>query len=311
MANTKMKSELQERILEFLEYGEVEKQHSALTLRNYRHYLDRFANWAEANGITSPAGITIDAVRRYRLWLNRLEDRGVPLKRITQNYHVIALRAFLKYLARREIPSLDAAKLELGKAEQRTVEFLTREECERLRQSAGGGGKFADVRDRAILELLFSTGLRVSELTNLDTDQVNTERKEFMVRGKGDKPRLVFISEEAAEWLERYLKLRVAMKPLLTRLPTLKEEPDGEDLRLGPRAIQRIIKKYTSKAGIVKDVTPHTLRHSFATDLLQNGADIRSVQQMLGHASITTTQVYTHITNRQLRDVHQRFHNKR
>lgn len=302
-------SSLARRIREFLEYCEVEKQHSPLTVRNYDHYLSRFLAWADAHEVTSPEQITIDTVRQYRLWLNRISERGESLKRITQNYHVIALRAFLKYLAKRDIATLEASKIELGKTEGRTVEFLTHQEVQRLRQAATGHTVSA-IRDRAILEVLFSTGLRVSELTSLDTDQVNTERGEFMVRGKGDKPRLVFLSREAAEWLETYLSKRVAMKPLFTRSVALKEEPDGEDLRLTPRSIQRIIKKYSAKAGIVKDITPHTLRHSFATDLLHNGADIRSVQQMLGHASITTTQVYTHVTNQQLRDVHKQFHDK-
>lgn len=300
---------------EFFEYCEVEKQHSPLTVQNYQHYLGRFGQWAAKEGITAPADITIDAVRRYRLWLNRLttgsNDLQQPgLKRITQNYHVIALRAFLKYLARRDIASLPAEKLELGKAEQRTVEFLNPDELDRLRLAAGNEGTFASLRDRAILETLYSTGLRVSELTNLNTEEVNVERGEFMVRGKGNKPRLVFLSDEATEWIRKYVEKRGSMKPLFTRSDKPAAAVDGSDLRLTPRSIQRIIKKYALRAGIVKDVSPHTLRHSFATDLLHNGADIRSVQQMLGHASITTTQVYTHVTDRQLRDVHQKFHGK-
>lgn len=311
MTKTKIHNELGERIREFLEYCEVEKQHSSLTIRNYDHYLGRFLGWASEHGISRPQQISIDAVRTYRLWLNRLTDiSGAPIKRITQNYHVIALRAFLKYLAKRDIETLPAEKIELGKTEKRTVEFMSRDEVDRLRQAAGGGS-FSAARDRAMLELLFSTGLRVSELTSLNTDQVNTERGEFMVRGKGDSPRLVFLSDEATEWLQRYLEKRgIPMKPLFTRSNVPKEDPDGSDLRLTPRSIQRMIKKYAAKAGIVKDITPHTLRHSFATDLLQNGADIRSVQQMLGHASITTTQIYTHVTDRKLREVHQRYHGK-
>lgn len=309
-------NELDRSLREFFEYCEVEKQHSALTVRNYQHYLGRFAGWAAGEGIDSPAGITIDAVRRYRLWLNRLQT-GSPdphangLKRITQNYHVIALRAFLKYLARRDIASLSAEKLELGRAEQRSVEFLNPEELERLRLAAGGGNTFASLRDRAILETLYSTGLRVSELTGLNTDEVDLKRGEFMVRGKGDKPRLVFLSDEATGWIRKYVDKRGAMKPLFTRSDSHASDADGSDLRLTPRTIQRIIKKYALRAGIVKDVTPHTIRHSFATDLLHNGADIRSVQQMLGHASITTTQIYTHVTNRQLRDIHQKFHGQK
>ncbi len=336
-----LRTDLHRRIREFLEYCEVEKQHSALTIRNYEHYLGRFSGWAAANGVGSPAEITIDTVRSYRLWLNRqtttpsgrsergaTATAGTPLKRVTQNYHVIAVRALLKYLAKRDVPTLAADKIELGKTALRTVEFLNPDECDRLLAAAGVDGspetagaaasansgtpRFADARDRAILEMLFSTGLRVSELTALDTDHVNLERGEFMVRGKGDKPRLVFLSEGAAVWIARYLTARgTPMKPLFTRSNVAKAEPDGSDLRLGPRSIQRIVKKYATRAGIVKDISPHTLRHSFATDLLQNGADIRSVQQMLGHASITTTQVYTHVTDRQLRSVHQRFHKKK
>lgn len=309
---TTKSSELHTRIREFLEYCEVERQQSQLTIRNYEHYLNRFAGWAAKNGISKPVDITIDGVRGYRLWLNRLADTtGEPIKRITQNYHVIALRSFLKYLAKRDIQTLPAEKIELGRTEKRTVEFMNHEECDRLRQAAGNDDSFSSLRDRAILELLFSTGLRVSELTNLDTDQVNTERGEFMVRGKGNKPRVVFLSGEASDFLGRYIRKRGPMKPLLTRSNKPKDDPDGSDLRLTPRSIQRIIKKYAVRAGIVKDITPHTLRHSFATDLLQNGADIRSVQQMLGHASITTTQIYTHVTDQKLREVHQRYHNKK
>lgn len=309
----KATSELQQRIREFLEYCEVEKQHSRLTVRNYDHYLQRFADWAGKNGVTKPSQITIDVVRNYRLWLNRLtDDKGGTLKRMTQNYHVIALRAFLKYLSKRDIETLPADKIELGKTEKRTVEFLAPEECRRLLDAAGAKDTFTSLRDRSILELLYSTGLRVSELTALDVEQVNLKRREFMVRGKGDKPRVVFISDDAADWLEKYLAKRgTPMVPLFTRSNVAKDEPDGSDLRLTPRSIQRIVSKYAREAGLVKDITPHTLRHSFATELLQNGADIRSVQQMLGHASITTTQVYTHVTDRGLKEIHKKFHGKR
>ncbi len=315
--NTKMTqkttSELGERIREFLEYCEVEKQHSRLTIRNYGHYLFRFARWAAKNGVSRPGDISIDTVRDYRLWLNRYSNgSGTPLKRMTQNYHIIALRAFLKYLSKRDIETLPADKIELGKAQKRTVEFMSPDECRRLLDAAGTKNTFTSLRDRAVLELLYSTGLRVSELAGLDVEQVNLKRREFMVRGKGDKPRVVFISDAAAEWLEKYLTKRgAAMVPLFTRSDSPKAEPDGRDLRLTPRTIQRIVSKYARQAGLVKDVTPHTLRHSFATELLQNGADIRSVQQMLGHASITTTQVYTHVTDRGLKEIHRKFHGRR
>lgn len=309
----KTTSELQRYIREFLEYCEVEKQHSRLTIRNYDHYLSRFEGWALSQGVNKPDNISIDTVRDYRLWLNRLTDeKGAPLKRQTQNYHVIALRAFLKYLSKRDIDTLPADKIELGKTQKRTVEFMSPEECRRLLEAAGTKNTFTSLRDRAMLELLYSTGLRVSELASLDVEQVNLKRREFMVRGKGDKPRVVFISDDAADWLEKYLSKRgAAMVPLFTRSDEPRSEPDGRDLRLTPRSIQRIVSKYAREAGLVKDVTPHTLRHSFATELLQNGADIRSVQQMLGHASITTTQVYTHVTDRGLKEIHQKFHGKR
>ena len=314
-ATPRPKTELAEYITQFLEYCEVERQLSRLTLRNYEHYLGRFMRWGARNGVATARDITIDAVRSFRIWLNRQPTpQGGELGRLTQNYHVIAIRALLKYLARRDVMTLSADKIELGKTERRSVEFLTPEEVERLLEAAGTKDTFTSLRDRAILELFYSTGLRVSELCSLDTDQVNAERGEFMVRGKGDKPRIVFLSVRATEHLAAYLDKRgrsqMALKPLLTRSAEVKEEPDGSDLRLTPRSVQRVIKKYAAAAGLVKDVTPHTLRHSFATGLLRNGADIRSVQQMLGHASITTTQVYTHVTNPQLREVHRKFHGK-
>lgn len=289
---------------EFLEHLEIERGRSAKTLRNYEHYVQRFLSWAK---ITKPEEITSDLVRRYRLFLNRHADSaGKGLKRVTQNYHIIALRNFLKYLAKRDITTLAAEKLDVGKSPTRTVAFLEAEEVDRLLHAASGASLKA-LRDRALLELLFSGGLRVSELVGINRDQMNLARQEFSVRGKGDKVRVVFISDRAKEALARYCGMRTDIDPALF---VHVRGAHASALRLTPRSVQRIVKYYATKAGIVKDVHPHTLRHSFATDLLLNGADIRSVQAMLGHASITTTQIYTHITNRQLKEVHRNFHGK-
>ena len=308
-------------ISDFLEYCELEKNPSELTILNYEHYLRRFLEFAESKegDDFGPQKIDMDLVRSYRLHLNRMTDqKGNTLKKITQNYHVIALRAFLKYLAKRDVRSLSAEKIELGDAKRKQVEFLEFEEVVRLmdaplKQKQTETNKIISVRDKAILELLFSTGLRVSELVGLNRTQVNLDRGEFMVRGKGSKDRVVFMSDGAKHWINEYLKLRADnFKPLFIRYSGSKDEiEDGEYLRLTSRSVQRIVNAYARAAGIVKKVTPHTLRHSFATDLLINGADIRSVQSMLGHSSITTTQIYTHLTNKQLKEVHQAFHGRR
>lgn len=296
----------------FLEYLEVEKNRSQKTIENYDHYLVRFLKFAKTE---NPRDIDLDLVKKFRIFLNRVgAEDGTPLKRITQNYHVIAVRAFLKYLAKLDIPTLSAEKIELPKVTQRQVEFLESDEVETLLKSPDTSEP-AGMRDRAILELLFSTGLRVSELANLNIQNINLNKDEFTVRGKGEKLRVVFLSDDAKHWLAQYLKKRTDTEPALFirmdrgRSNALKD--DEKDIRLTPRSIQRIVKHYATKAGITKDITPHTLRHSFATDLLTNGADIRSVQSMLGHASITTTQVYTHITNKQLKEIHKSFHHRR
>lgn len=318
----------------FLEYLEIEKGRSRKTTENYNHYLDRFLGWSE---ISQPEEITDDLVSRYRVHLNRAEDsRGKGLKKSTQNYYIIALRSFLKYLAKKNIPSLQAEKVEVGKNSRKEVEFLQPEEVERI-LAAADGLDFKSLRDRAILELLFSSGLRVSELINLNRDRLDLKNQEFSVRGKGDKVRVVFVSDTAKRALEKYLDKRMDVDPAvfvrdskaLERFKSKKKEAalkpsfkagkssalgksqEDKGLRLTPRSIQRIVKYYAAKAGIIKDVHPHTFRHSFATDLLMNGADIRSVQSMLGHSSITTTQIYTHITNPQLKEVHKAFHGKR
>ena len=304
-------------ITDFLEYLEVEKNKSQLTIQNYDHYLRRFADWGKKNGVTKPEQITLDKIRKYRLFLHRLKNRkGDYLKQNTQNYHVIALRAFLKYLAKRDIKTLAAEKIELAKDPKRQVEFLDAEEVGRLLETSDTKTE-KGLRDRAILELLFSTGLRVGELVKLTRDQLNLERGEFAVRGKGDKVRVVFLSASTIYWLKEYFKKRQDLSPRRRGSKAVFVAVRGEkDItkkakNLTSRSIQRIVRENALKAGIVKKVTPHTLRHSFATDLLINGADIRSVQALLGHANITTTQVYTHVTDKQLREVHQAFHGKR
>lgn len=312
-------------IQDFLEYCEIERGHSDLTIRNYEHYLNRFYEFLSKNRSRNltPRNITLDKIRAYRLYLNRLEGQeGEQMKKVTQNYHLIAIRAFLKYLAKRDIPSLAPEKIELADAKRKQIGFLDEKELEELfaaplkfQPNRQAGKKREDIaaRDIAILETLFSTGLRVSELVNLDRDQINLERREFSVRGKGGKDRVVFISPSAASAISTYLKVRKdSTKPLFIHFGGTKDtEEEGEFMRLTPRSIQRIISKYAKLAGITKKVTPHVLRHSFATDLLINGADIRSVQAMLGHSSITTTQMYTHVTDQQLREVHKAFHGKR
>ena len=301
-------------ITEFLEYLEIQKGCSPLTIRDYRRYLGRFHNWLTEN---SPAGkpedINLEIIRRYRLYLAHFSTRdGLPLERVTQSYHIVALRAFLRYLlVQRDIATLSPDKIELPKQGSRSIAFLNLEQMERLLNSP----KIADnagLRDRTILETLFSTGLRVSELVSLNRDQIDLERKEFGVKGKGKKIRVVFLSDTAAQWIDRYLQARKDhFKPLFIRHSgAVDARNNGEKMRLTARSIQRIVAKYAKRSGLPIEATPHTLRHSFATDLLISGADIRSVQEMLGHESIRTTQVYTHVTNRHLKEVHKAFHSK-
>jgi len=299
---------------DFLEYLEVEKGRSPLTIREYRHYLNRFLEWLKTNTkTTEPHDITSELIRRYRLYLAHLCNQdGTLLKRVTQTYHIIALRAFLRYLlVQRDIATLSPDKIELPKQSPRLVAFLTSEQLERLLNSPQISDE-AGLRDKAILETLFSTGLRVSELVRLNRDQINLDRKEFGVRGKGDKLRVVFLSDTAANWLERYLQTRKdSFKPLFRRYSgRIDTTKDGEKMRLTARSVQEIVNKYAKRCGLPIEVTPHTLRHSFATDLLIGGADLRSVQEMLGHESIRTTQVYTHVTDKHLKEVHQAFHSR-
>jgi len=301
-------------ITEFLEHLEIEKGCSPLTIRAYRHYLKRFYTWlSENSSATKPEDINLEIVRRYRLYLAHLRNRnGVQLKHVTQSYHIIALRAFLRYLlVQRDIPTLSPDKIELPKQSSRSIAFLNPEQVERLLNSPQISNTIG-LRDKAILETLFSTGLRVSELVKLNRDQLDLERKEFGVKGKGNKLRVVFLSDTAAQWIERYLRSRQdRFKPLFIRYSgAVDVQKSGEKMRLTARSIQKIVAKYTKKSGLPIEATPHTLRHSFATDLLISGADLRSVQEMLGHESIRTTQVYTHVTNRHLKEVHRAFHSR-
>ncbi len=308
---------IEELIDEFLEYCEIERGHSELTIRNYAHYLNRFLEFIQTDkhkDSPKPSDINLELVRKYRLYLNRLDSgNGETLKKITQNYHVIALRAFLKYLSKKDVLTLAAEKIELIDASRKSFTFLEITEIEKLLRAPGeqsNANPLITFRDTAILETLFSTGLRVSELVNLNRKQINLTRGEFMVRGKGDKERLVFLSNTAKKAISDYLKVRKdAFDSLFVHYGGTNDDyDDGKYMRLTARSVQRMIKKYSKQAGITKNVTPHVMRHSFATDLLINGADIRSVQEMLGHSSITTTQIYTHVTDKQLREVHQAFH---
>jgi site-specific recombinase XerD len=292
---------------QFLEYTEIERGRAVKTIQNYDHYLSRFF---EQMQISSVHDITEDKVREFRLWLNRQPGTGSDtMKRRTQNYYLIALRAFLKFLRKRGIEGLSPEKIELAKVPERHLDLISPVELDRLISSADGTDE-RGLRDRAILELFFSTGLRVSELCSLDTD-LDLSRDSFSIRGKGDKVRVVFLSDVAKDAVRRYLKARKDMnEALFVNVPRARVRTKNPT-RLTPRSIELLIKTYAAKAGITKKVTPHVLRHSFATDLLNNGADIRSVQQLLGHASINTTQIYTHVTDAHLANVHKQFHSRR
>lgn len=296
---------------DFLEYCEIEKGLSQLTIRNYDFYLSRFLKWT---GAQKPQQITEAVIRIFRLKLNRYRDeKGHPLSRVTQNYHLIALRAFLKYLAKCDVPSLTAEKIELPKTAEREVEALTREELENLLAAPleTNNSLFIKMRDKAILETLFSTGLRVSELSGLTCEQVNLKYDEFTVRGKGNKVRIVFLSSNAKAALKKWLEMRTDNAPYLFVRYNKKVADQIEGLKpLTVRSMERIIKRYALLAGINKKVTPHTMRHTFATDLLRNHADIRSVQKMLGHSNISTTQIYTHVANEELKEIHKKYHGK-
>jgi site-specific recombinase XerD len=294
-------------VAQFLEYLELEQNRSMKTIQNYSHYLTRLSDFA---GEIKLNDIDAELVRKWRMWLNRLPtNTSDELSKVTQNYHLIALRSFLRFCAKRDWQTLAPDKIELARTQRPQVTFLTPEELERL-TAQPDISKQNGMRDRAILELLFSSGLRVSELVGLDRDHINLKRREFRVRGKGQKDRPVFISDEAAAWIEKYLGMRTDnTKPLFIRYSGSKKiDNSGNFTRLTARSVQRMVSRYALLAGITKHVSPHTLRHSFATDLLMNGADIRSVQAMLGHSNIATTQIYTHVTDPHLKEVHQKYH---
>jgi len=284
---------------EFLEYLEIERGYSLKTVENYERYLNRFF---EFDKIKNLKDISEEIIRKFRLYLNRQD-----LKKNTQNYYMIALRAFLRYLVKRNVKVLSPDRIELAKIKERNLDLISMDELIRL-LAAPDSNDLKSLRDKAILELLFSTGLRVSELTSLNRD-IDLKKDEFSIRGKGEKIRLVFLSNLAKESIKKYLDKRPDMEEALF-VKLIRDQSEDKDSRLTPRSVERIVKHYAIKAGISRKVTPHIIRHSFATDLLQNGADIRSVQIMLGHANISTTQIYTHITDRQLKNVHKTFHNK-
>lgn len=302
---------LEKFIKEFLEYLEIERGRSERTVRNYHFYLQRFTDFAKS---PAPADISAELVRKYRLYLNReLSGReDGQMKKNTQNYHLIALRSFLKYLAKRDVQTLAPEKIELAKQGSRHVSFLEADELKRFMTGPEKDPTIVGYRDKAILELLFSTGLRVSELASLKIDNVNLKNEEFTVLGKGSKHRVVFLSEDAKRAVKAYIMRRKDVAPyLFIRHDRARRTGNSAPQPLTPRSIQRLVDRYARIAGITKAVTPHTLRHTFATDLLRNGADIRSVQSLLGHESITTTQVYTHITDKELKRVYKQFHGKK
>lgn len=300
---------------DFLEHLEIEVGRSKKTVDNYRHYLERFVMLAQEilqKDDIKPSDINKELVRKYRLLLNRYgsENGTEDLKIITQTYHLIALRGFLKYLARRDIKSLDPSLVDLPHIIRKQVTFLHFGEVEDMLEQIDLSTE-SGLRDRAIIELLYSSGLRVSELVNLNRDSINLERREFMVRGKGSKDRPIFVSKSAADRLQDYLDARTDSLPALflnNSRNTQAVDTSGNYRRMTARSVERIVEKYARLAGITKHVSPHTLRHSFATDLLMNGADLRSVQTMLGHADISTTQIYTHVTDAHLKEIHEKFH---
>lgn len=298
-----------EAVSHFLEYLELEQNRSSKTIQNYSHYLTRLSDFA---GDMKLKDIDEQLIRKWRMWLNRLgTNTSDEMSKVTQNYHLIALRSFLRFCAKRGWAAMAADKIELARTRRPQVTFLTGEELGRL-AAQPETSTLSGIRDRAIIELLFSSGLRISELVGLDRDHINLSRREFMVRGKGQKDRPVFISEQAADWVKQYLdKRQDNAKPLFIRYSGSKTvDTSGNFSRLTARSVQRLIARYARLAGITKHVSPHTLRHSFATDLLMNGADLRSVQAMLGHSNISTTQIYTHVTDPHLKEVHQKFHRK-
>lgn len=311
MLELDMNLDLTTGIRRFLEHLEVEKNCSKLTIRNYQHYLEVLLAYIESQNKTTPqvSDINQETVRNFRLYLSRQAGIDGEMKIVTQGYYVIALRSFLKWLIKNDYEVMQPEKIDVPKNKDHSLKFLNGEQMERLLNQPILSTKVG-IRDRAILELLFSTGLRVSELTRLNRDQIDLITREFGVIGKGGKARVVYISKRAVIYIDKYLKIRSDKdRPLFIRYGGKKEIINEEEkMRLSPRSIERMVKHYVRLAKLPVDATPHTLRHSMATDLLRSGADIRSVQEMLGHKNIATTQIYTHVTDARLREVHEKFH---
>lgn len=296
-------------LTDFLDWLDIEKGLSAKSQENYSRFLKKFVGWLEKKDLKDlkPHQLSPVHIWEYRVYLSRHSAK--PLKKSTQNYYLIALRSFLNYFANRDIISLPAEKIKLAKNKgNKTVNFLTLEQVDKLLSMPDVKNKNG-LRDRAILESLFSTGLRIAELVSLSRDQLRikptTKDLEISIIGKGNRPRIIFFSERTIDWLKKYLDTRKDNdQALFINYQGRKNAPR----RLTDRSIERSIKKYASLAGLPSNTTPHTLRHSFATDLLSQGVDLRLIQEFLGHSSIATTQIYAHVTNRQLRDVHRKFH---
>lgn len=317
MSKITLSSNFEDALLEYLEFCEIEKNLSQNTIKMYHFYLTDFGQWARdflKKDSFIIEDIEEDLVKKYRVNLNRRisSKSNAEFKRSTQKTFLVALRAFLKYLVvEKEIETISPEKIILGKAEDRVPKVLNEQQMKKLFEVQNLDRK-SGVRDKAIIEMLYSTGLRVSELVALNRDDINLNSGEFTVVGKGRKARTVYLSPEAIKWLKRYLSTRAdPYIPLFIRYSGKKMDEndfDGESLRLNARSVQRLIKKYVKRSGISVDATPHTLRHTYATGLLSEGADLREVQELLGHSNVSTTQIYTHITNRQLRDVHKKYH---
>lgn len=297
----------------FIEHLEVERNVSRLTIRNYRHYIQRFIDWFLVQGHTDLKELNQDVIRQFRVYLARyVDDQGRMLGKKTQSYYVIALRSWLKWQIKNDSPVLHPEKIDIPRAESEHMKFLNRDKIESLMSQPLLSSE-AGLRDKAILEVLFSTGLRVSELVNLNRDQIDMDRKEFGVIGKGRRPRVVFLSDRAIYWLQRYLVTRTDhWLPVFIRYSGPEPDiiSDGSEMRLTSRSVQRLVDKYARQAHLTTKITPHGIRHSFATDLLANGASIRDVQEMLGHKDIGTTQIYTHVTQPRLKEAHQKFHSQ-
>ncbi len=307
----KISTKLEDALASFLQYLDIERNTSQLTIRNYNHYLRRFIDWCKEHNITDIKKVGIDDIREYRQFLSSIKDyRGEFLSKRTQYYYIIAIRSFLKFLIKNDVDVLNPEKIELPKFEPSHMKFLTKDQVAML-LNAPDVTSLRGLRDRALLELLFSTGLRVSELVALDRDIINFETQEFGIIGKGRRPRVVFLSDRASVWLKRWFDSRLdKWKPAFVRLAGKRDplDSEGENMRLSSRSVQRIVDKYSRKANLPIKITPHSLRHSFATDLLSNGAGLRDVQEMLGHKNISTTQIYTHVTRLELKKIHKKYH---